>query len=364
MRRQHFELFRPVCPVCRTEPSAFHFLDLAHIDKERDDQIIEGLLHCSNISCQREYPIIDGIPLIIADIRRYLTDNAFQVCLRSDLGAMIESVLGDCCGPGSSFDAVRQQLSSYTWDHYGDLDPMEPSSDLGPGSMERVLEQGLAMADVSGFDSGPILDIGCSVGRSSFALAQRFDQPVLGIDLNFPMLRLAGKVLRDGSVCYPRRRVGVVYDRREFPVSFRNSANVDFWACDATALPIGSNRIGGAVSMNLLDCVHSPLEFLASTASVLRPGASAVIACPYDWSVAVTAMEGWFGGHSQRGPDAGESEPVLRRLLTPGQPQSIPNLELAAEDNFPWHVRMHDRSIVAYQCHTVVARKTDQLADA
>lgn len=366
MRRQHFETFRPVCPVCRTGPDQYHPLDLNLVEKEYDDQIMEGLLHCSNSNCQREYPIIDGIPLIIADIRRYLADNVFQVCQRSDLSATIESVLGDCCGPGSNYDTVRQQLSSYTWDHYGDQDPAEQvaeqvaerSGELKPGSIVRVLDQALGLADTRGFESGPILDIGCSVGRSTFVLAERFDKPVLGIDLNFPMLRLAGKVLRERNVCYPRRRVGIVYDRRDFPVAFENTHQVDFWACDATALPMRANQVGAAVSMNLLDCVHSPLDFLTSLGSVLQPGGSAVIACPYDWSTGATAIEGWFGGHSQRSPDNGASETVLHRLFTPGHPQSIPELSLVAEGSFPWQVRMHDRSIVSYDCHTVVVRKS------
>lgn len=358
MRRQHFETFKPVCPVCRTDPDQHSFLNLAAVFKETNDQIVEGLLHCSNVHCQREYPIIDGIPLIIKDIRAYLSENSFQVCQRTDLGEVIESVLGDCFGHGSTFDAIRQHLSSYTWDHYGDQDPAESTSGPRPGSMIRVLQRGLELAGLTSTNSGPILDVGCSVGRSTFELAEKLDCPVLGIDLNFPMLRLAGRVLREGVVKYPRRRVGIVYDQREFPVSFPNSDQVDFWACDATALPFVGNQIAAAISMNLLDCVHSPLELLASLASVLKKDGPAVIACPYDWSSAATSMEGWLGGHSQRGPDAGASEPLLRSLLSPDHPQSLHSLRLIAEENCPWHVRMHDRSVVAYDSHLVVARKS------
>lgn len=357
MRRQHLESFKPVCPVCRSAPDQFSALELAVVIKEDDEHVVEGLLHCSNKNCQREYPIIDGIPLIIKDIRTYLTENAFQVFQRSDLSETLESVMGDCLGHGSTFDAIRQHLSSYAWDHYADLDPDEPSGDAKPGSMIRLLERGLELADVSSAEPGPILDAGCSVGRSTFALAAKLNRPVLGIDLNFPMLRLAGRVLREGIVRYPRRRVGVVYDRRKFPVSFRNSRHVDFWACDATALPFADNQFSAAVSMNLLDCVHSPVEFLTSLAAVLREDGPAIIASPYDWSASATAAEGWIGGHSQRGPDAGASEPLLRKLLTPGQPQSLQRLRLVAEDNCRWHVRMHDRSMVSYESHLVVARK-------
>lgn len=358
MRRQHFETFKPVCPVCREAPDQFSLLKLAAVFSEDDEQIVQGLLHCSNENCQREFPIIDGIPLIIKDIRTYLSENAFQVCQRTDLSEVIESVLGDCCGQGSALDAIRQQLSSYTWDHYGDLDPDEPAGGPRPGSLLRVVNRGLDLAGLASTQPESVLDVGCSVGRSTFALAETFDCPVLGIDLNFPMLRLAGRVLREGIVRYPRRRVGLVYDRHEFPVSFRRAKRADFWACDATALPFLQDSIGAVISMNLLDCVHSPLDFLASLGSVLKINSTAVIACPYDWSSSATPVEGWLGGHSQRGPDAGASEPLLRRLLSPGHPQSLQTLRLVAEENCPWHVRMHDRSVVAYDSHLVVARKS------
>ena len=42
-----------------------------------------------------------------------------------------------------------------------------------------------------------------------------------------------------------------------------------------------------------------------------------VLTTPYDWSAAVP-VDAWLGGHSQRGPHQGSSEPILRGLLTPG----------------------------------------------
>ncbi len=117
MRRQHFDSLKPICPVCRSLTGELHPLVLAEVNQETDQGIIEGVLHCSHANCLREYPIIDGIPLIIANIREYLSANAFQVCQRDDFSPTIESMLGDCCGAGSGFDVVRQHLSSYTWDH-------------------------------------------------------------------------------------------------------------------------------------------------------------------------------------------------------------------------------------------------------
>jgi SAM-dependent methyltransferase len=327
------------------------------VEVEAKDHILEGVLHCTNHDCQREYPILDGIPILLPNLRQYVADNILSLYGRRDLSGFTETLLGDCCGPNSVFDTVRQQLSSYTWEHYGDLDPKESPDEPRPGSMLAALEEGWQM--VQPLPTGPILDAGCSVGRATFELAQKTNELVLGIDLNFPMLRLAAEVLQDGIVHYPRRRVGVVYERREFPARFEKAEQVDFWACDATALPLPPGSFSLVLNMNVLDCVNSPREFLLSIANVLRPRGKTALACPYDWSPHATAFEAWLGGHSQRSPTEGASEAVLRALLTPGaHPGSINTLRLTGErDGLPWHVRLHERSAMSYKLHLVAATR-------
>ena len=359
MRVRHFETLRPVCPVCRAPGEPGSTLRIAQVARESGGHILEGVLHCPNSNCLREFPIIDGIPLLVANIRQYISDNILSIQGRGDLSEVIESMIGDCCGPASAFDVARQHLSSYGWDHYADLDPAEPAVEPRPGSMLRTLDIGLQMAEP--ISSGPIIDVGCSVGRASFALADRGTELVLGVDLNFPMLRMASGILRHGSVRYPRRRVGLVYDRREFPATFAQRENVDFWACDVTALPFPAGTFSLAVNMNVLDCVHSPREMLLSIAGILKAGGKVILTCPYDWSAGATPLEAWVGGHSQRSPNAGSSDALLRSLLTPGaHPSSVDNLALTAErDHLPWHVRLHDRSAVGYDLHLVVAARTE-----
>jgi len=332
---------------------------LGQVVHEKADHIVEGILHCSNASCQREFPIVDGIPLIVSDLRRYVSDNILALSARRDLSELTDSILGDCCGPGSTLDVARQHLSSYAWDHYADLDPEEVAAEPRPGSMLQVLAAGLEFTNQS--PPGPILDMGCSVGRGTFSLAQRTDDLVLGIDLNFPMLRLAAEVLRTGQVRYPRRRVGVVYDRREFPVEFDGADRVDFWACDAGTLPFSEHQFSTASCLNLLDCMPTPAQLLDELGRVLQNGGRAILACPYDWSTSATPLEAWLGGHSQRSRWSGASENILRALLTPGADLPSTNrLRIIGEiDQLAWHVRLHQRSTMNYQVHLVVVEAGD-----
>ncbi len=357
MRRLHFEALRPVCPVCRLHAAEPSPLRLASVAREEGESVLEGVLHCTRPDCQREYPILDGIPLLIPDLRGYVAGQLAALTGRDDLSETMESLLGDCAGPGSAFDVNRQQLSMYAWDHYGDLDPHEPAGEVRPASVLRVLDRGLALAGE--LPAGPVVDVGCSVGRTVFALAEQCGGLVLGVDLNFAMLRLASGVLRRGVVRYPRRRIGLVYDRREFPAQFPGADRVDFWACDVLNPPFAQETFALAVSLNVLDCVSAPRDFLAAIAGLLAPGGRTVLSTPYDWSPSATPLEAWLGGHSQRSAAGGASEPVLRALLTPGgHPQAIAGLELTAEvASVPWQVRLHERSTVGYDVHVVAARK-------
>ena len=360
MRRRHFAAFAPLCPRCVRAGAGSHALVLAQVAAEQDGDVLAGVLHCSRAACQMEYPIIDGIPVIVPDLRGQLAERATEWLLRDDLDPTLESLLGDAVGPGTWFDVLRQTISTYAWDGWADLDPAENSGDglPPPGAARRCLER---LATIAGpLAARRVVDCGCGGGRTSFALAERHPEAlVLGIDVSPALLRLARGAMR-GRVRYPRRRIGLVYDRRDFPVRPVGAERVDFWACDALALPFATGSADLAVALNLLDCVAEPLRLLAGLASLVRHGGQMLLATPYDWSSRATPLETWIGGHSQRGPLGGAGEPFLRNLLTEGaHPQAVPGVRLTAEDtDWPWHTRLHDRSSVLYRAHLLALAVT------
>jgi len=351
-------VLKPVCPLCRKTAAGDWPLTLRTVAGEKDDTVVEGILTCSNRACLSEYPIIDGIPIIVADLRSYISQSIFSILARDDLDDATQSLLGDCCGQGSAFDTQRQYLSTYGFDHYGDYDtgPSKPA-DVLPGSVQKVLQTGLS--HMGGSIRGPIIDMGCSVGRTSFELAAHFDEIVLGVDLNFGMLKVAQTLMRKGRVRYPKRRVGLVYETRDFPAVFHNSVNVDFWACDVTCLPFPSAGFGFGVCINTIDCVSSPYDHLKELARALKPDGGAIATTPYDWNANATPVESWIGGHSQRSEKKGSSEEMMRSLLTGGgHPNTITELETRQEiANISWQLRLHDRSSMAYEVHMLILKR-------
>lgn len=351
MRLRHFEELGPICPRCAAGQGGGARLTIAAIERRLHDDILEGALACTRDGCRQAYPVIDGIPIIVPDVARYLSDNLWHITARTDLSESLEIMLGDATGPGSAFDVARYHLGTYAFDHWGEFDPLEePLQTAGPGSVARCLNAGLDLLAPS--IAGPGLDIGCSVGRSTFELAARSSGLVLGLDLNFAMLRLARRVLTEGRVTYPRRRIGIVYDRRTFDVPVTAPERVDFWVCDAMAPPFPPRRFGLIAALNVLDCLPDPRSLLSAIGGGLQPSGGAVLATPYDWSAAVTQPQAWIGGHSPRDASRGAAEPGLRALLT-----QTNGLRIAGEiTDFPWHVRLHDRSTMAYSTHLVAVR--------
>lgn len=357
MRIGHFELLRPVCPACRSRDGTDSQLAISIVEAEAEGDIESGIVNCP--ICGAEFPIIDGMPVIVPDVPRFVRENLFYLVARTDLTPAVESLLGDATGPDSGLQSIRQHVSSYVWDHWGDQDTAEEGDAPGaaqPGSIVRMLARGLELFS-SDIPEGPLLDLGCGPGRTVAELASRTGRTVLGIDLSIPLARTARQALVEGEVDYPRRRIGLVYDRRRFAVSCPARQLMDIWICDALALPFAAGTFALASALNVLDCVARPREALVEIDRVLRPQGGALLALPFDWTGHVTPVEEWLGGHSQRAAHAGSAEAILEMLLSEGALATGRLRCLEPPVEVPWHVRLHNRSCMHYTVHLLAARR-------
>lgn len=357
MRLSHFERLRPVCPLCRLNGLEGR-LRLTTVEAEAGDDVASGILSCE--LCGSEFPILDGMPVIVPEVRRFVQDNLFYLMARSDLTPAVESLLGDAAGPGSGLESIRQHVSSYAWDHWGDRDPVAPAPVPGggvPGAVSRNLAQALDMLE-GDLPDGPVLDIGCAAGRTVTDAAERLGRDVLGIDLSVPLARCGRQAVVGGRIDYGLRRVGLVYDRRSYALGHAAGPRGDVWLCDALALPFSAGTFALAIGMNVVDCMRDPRAGLVEISRVLADDGRAVLSVPFDWAGQVTPVEAWLGGHSQRSVHAGSPEAILDLLLSEG-PLAAGTLRRAGVPaEAPWHVRLHDRSCMYYSAYLVAARKT------
>ncbi|WP_408611965.1 Trm112 family protein, partial [Falsiroseomonas oryzae] len=161
MRRGHFAAFRPVCPVCLRRGAGAQPLVLAAVAEETGEDVRAGVLLCPDAACRHEYPILDGIPVIVPELRRLMSERGVELLLRDDVPEMVESLLGDAIGPDSWLDATRQTVSTYAWDAWAGLDPAEAPDPGGPvpGAVRRCLRRLLELRG-AGPEGGLVLDAG------------------------------------------------------------------------------------------------------------------------------------------------------------------------------------------------------------
>ncbi|MEM7188725.1 MAG: hypothetical protein AAF439_03860, partial [Pseudomonadota bacterium] len=82
MRKEIFEELAPVCPVCLHQHGKENPLVLASVAEMRSGVVWHGMLHCSDQSCWAEYPIIDGIPVLVQDVPTTLANARALIMAR------------------------------------------------------------------------------------------------------------------------------------------------------------------------------------------------------------------------------------------------------------------------------------------
>jgi len=120
----------------------------------------QGVLACTAEGCGKQFPVIDGVPVLVADLPRFLNEAGVYLLARDDLWAPVADLLGSVLPPGSWFDATRQHLSGYARDHWGAFDAADRDTPA-PGQAWGLAEAGLALA---GAVCGPVVELGAAAG--------------------------------------------------------------------------------------------------------------------------------------------------------------------------------------------------------
>ena len=175
------------------------------------------------------------------------------------------------------------------------------------------------------------LDIGCSVGRSSFELARAFDA-VDALDFSTRFIVSAIELQERGARRYTIRDEGDLASFREARLAdlgLEDTAErVHFAQNDACNLKphfTGYDLIFGA---NLVDRLYDPQAFLTTAAQRLVPGGVLALTSPYTWLEEHTDKDKWLGGYKEDGENVTTLQ-GLRRRLDPhfemiGAPQDVP----------------------------------------
>ena len=222
-------------------------------------------------------------------------------------------------------------LAQYLLFHYG-TDRDQLPYDAGPSEglhyPKRCVTECLDAECLP--EAARALDLGCSVGRSTFELARECSE-VIGVDFSAAFIEAANRIKEVGSVNFAIHEEGPAYRTVDAGVPPEiDRSRVSFETGDACALREDLGSFDVVLMANLVDRVQDPAACLAQLPGLCRPGAQLIITSPYTWLSNYTPEERWL---------CQEGAPTLDGLKR----HLDPCFELKSTHDMPFLIREHRR---------------------
>jgi putative 4-mercaptohistidine N1-methyltranferase len=174
------------------------------------------------------------------------------------------------------------------------------------------------------------LDLGCSVGRSSFELARHCSE-VIGVDYSQAFIDAAQRLASDGQ--HPATRLDEGSGTTELFVQVDGSidrSRVHFEQGDAQAIRADIGQFDLVIACNLICRLSQPMRLLRRLPDLLKPGGQLFLTTPFTWLEAYTPSQNWLGDGAQ------DSFAGLRQALES-------DFRLEAQWDMPFMIREHAR---------------------
>ncbi|MEZ5994344.1 MAG: class I SAM-dependent methyltransferase [Hyphomonadaceae bacterium] len=194
-----------------------------------------------------------------------------------------------------------------------------------------------------------IYDAGAGIGRTVFELAQLYpDAEIVGAELSQQFTGFARAVLFGEDP--PKFVPLMANDRRgvdfiAFPQALSEVAkklkaragSLDYFAAPAEALSYPRDYFDLVLSLNVVDRVPDPADFIQKVAQFVGPGGCLIMATPYDWKDAPAPKKKQIGSMTD---------------------VPLPGFTLETSTHIPYCFRRDILSEVNYRTHVVVLRRT------
>lgn len=348
------------CPNCQSDLQVEAEAEANTTCTNGQTDLEEGIIRCQSNPTHR-YLVVDGVAILVPDFNKYLTTKPG---LREEIRQMASTGMGvrfvdknsDPKGNTRS-DGWEDLQANYIWSHFDSITADDPLAECMPEESQSVFPDGAdpikktveSMLTPPSTEESLGIDIGSSVGGLTHVLSTTV-ATALGCDRSFRAIRLARQIRdTDGKFTYEVPLEGKRTESRTIEPEVPNPARVEFVVSEAGALPIESNSIDSALSMNMIDVVPTPRTHLMETDRVLDESGRLIVGDPYDWSkVSPAETTDWIGGTEQT-----PSPQKLREILTEELSHSITE----ERPTVPWTLRFHGRrySILITDC--IASRK-------
>ncbi|MGZ0656492.1 putative 4-mercaptohistidine N1-methyltransferase [Coraliomargarita sp. W4R53] len=222
-------------------------------------------------------------------------------------------------------------LQQYLVFHYASGEQQFPYAFGGGDALHFPTRCALEGADFSRLPRGArALDLGCSVGRSSFELA-RHCQEVVGIDYSQAFIDAANRLVADGQHAATRLDEGSATTELKLAVDVAiDRSRVHFEQGDAQHIREDIGQFDLVIACNLICRLPEPMRLLQRLPELLKPGGQLFITTPFTWLEEYTPSANWLGDGAQ------DSFAGLRAALEPA-------FSLEAQWDMPFLIREHAR---------------------
>lgn len=207
---------------------------------------------------------------------------------------------------------ICQQLHA----QYGQAKPAIPLA--VKNYSQQITDELIKNVDKYQVSTNTCLDLGCSVGRTSFMLAQQFNQ-VDAVDFSARYIRHGVNLQQGKSVRYTLENEGDIVDFYEFnlmDVHLPCSENILFSQGDVSNLKSDLKGYDVILAQHVLEQNYDPRSFLQEVHSRLNAKGLLIVVSSYDFNEQQTSKDNWLGGLKINGENVTGFE-GLSLALTP-----------------------------------------------
>jgi SAM-dependent methyltransferase/uncharacterized protein YbaR (Trm112 family) len=336
-----------VCPKCRklVLDKLIQFPLKLSITQKQDKFVEEGFFVCTNPQCKTQYPIIDGVPIIVKDLKDWIKGHIGATSLDDPVNTPeLEAYLNNAI-PQSNLKSLAAQ---YMNTHYGEY---TNSKNLYQDNNKKYWKTIQTFTKSKHRSYNLSLELGCSVGRFTFEIAKQ-SKIAVGLDSNFYAIKEAVSIQRNRGKIFFEEKTRTL-EKREVNGRINVSENVFFLVGDALDPPFRMESFDFIAALNLIDTIKVPLTLLGQMDALLSPEGELLVGSPYCWNAQITDPAEWL----ETNPVA---SPEMVRSILEGKISTQCGFRYKIEkeiQNLVWSIKNLDSHYSIFLSHLILAKK-------
>lgn len=348
-------LSKLICPKCLGNKLVISSCDIEVLESE-SNVVLEGTIACEK--CKSNYPILLGIPLLVSNLKSYITNNRNEIMMslheenasKSSIDYINNISSLSIYGSGGKLESWEspQGINTYIYNQYDqkiytDNEFLKPPYD-GYNLYKYVAE---CITKIASSKDNVLVDIGCGTGGMTYYLRDFFNQAIC-IDYSFTAILQAQRLLSG----IPSRKTS--YDRYtssqsktlcDIDVYIKN--NINYIVADATNIPLESGVSDICTSINILEVVSDSSSMIEGISKICKSGSLYINVTPFYWRHDRSSVESWITDKSNN-----DSSALLQFLSD--------NDFTVIEENkeAPWYLKFYERYYQLWITHLSISKKS------